>query len=322
MNSKNYQEIFQPLWSDVDQSSSYPSFRPKLAHYTSIENIENILRTDETWFSNPLNMNDHEELRYVILEARNKFYKSKNLRDAFNDTEQFNNLIKHFEYFFDQFSNKHYLDVYAFCFSEYSESDSDGLLSMWRGYGGNGKGAAIVLDTAKLEPKDGSPFIVAKVVYLSKEIRLKWIDNTLDQLAGIIKAGNLFNDEDLYFAAYYLFERIKLFALFTKHSGFTEEKEWRVVYLKERNSDPEIDKMLGYAKTARGLEPKLKFKFKSLESISTGEFSISSLTHKIILGPAFSSPMARSTFERMLDIVEKPELKEKVSVSDIPFRPL
>ncbi len=80
--------------------------------------------------------------------------------------------------------------------------------------------------------------------------------------------------------------------------------------------------MLHYAKTSRGLEPKFKFKFKSLPSISTGDFSISSLTHKIILGPTFSSPMAKSTFEKMLTIVGKQELIEKVSVSDIPFRPL
>lgn len=318
METKNYREIFQTLWNDIDKPSTFPYVRPKLAHYTSIENIENILRTDETWFSNPLNMNDHEELRYVVLEANNKFYASDSLRALV----QFENLKKHFEYFFGEFSYKHSLDLYAFCFSEYSESDSDGLLSMWRGYGGNGKGAAIVLDTEKLEPKEGSPFIVAKVTYLSKDKRLKWIDDVLIKAAEIITTNNLSSDEDLYNAAYQLFERIKIFALFTKHSGFTEEKEWRVVFLKERNTDPELDKMLGYAKTIRGLEPKLKFKFKGRESISSGEFSISSLTCKIILGPSFSSPMAVSTFVRMLDLVGKPELKEKVSVSDIPFRPI
>ena len=173
MDTKNYSELFQPLWDDIDEITTYPSATPMLAHYTSINNMENILRTDETWFSNPLNMNDHEELRYVLLEAHNKFYENQSLRDAFNNVSQFNNLQTHFEYFFDQFSNQHCLDVYAFCFSEYSESDADGLLSMWRGYGGNGKGAAIVLDTAKLEPKEDSPFIVAKVVYLSKKMRLK-----------------------------------------------------------------------------------------------------------------------------------------------------
>ncbi len=321
MEKKNYSEIFHPLWDDIDKTSMFPEVKPKLAHYTSIENIENILRTDETWFSNPLNMNDYEELRYVVLEAHKMFYENNQLTAAFKNPEQLNSFQSHFEDWFDKFSNQHCLDVYAFCFSEYEETDVNGQLSMWRGYGGNGKGAALVIDTSKLEPKEDSPFIIAKVTYLSKENRINWIEDTLNKLAKIITSHELDND-GLYNAAYYLFERIKIFALFTKHHGFLEEKEWRVVYLNERNKDPEIEKMLGYAKTNRGLEPKLKFKFKSLPSISTGEFSMSSLTHKIILGPTFSSPMAKSTFEKMLTLVGKPELIGKVSVSDIPFRPL
>ena len=73
MTSTNYSEIFHPLWDDIDEKNSYPDAKPILAHYTSIENIENILRTDEIWFSNPLNMNDYEELRYVVLEAHKMF---------------------------------------------------------------------------------------------------------------------------------------------------------------------------------------------------------------------------------------------------------
>ena len=114
------------------------------------------------------------------------------------------------------------------------------------------KGAALIIDTSKLEPEEDSPFIIAKVTYLSKLERINWIENTLNKLANIIKSYEL-DDVGLYNAAYYLFERIKVFALFTKHHGFQEEKEWRVVYLNERNKDPEIEKMLDYAKTSRGL---------------------------------------------------------------------
>lgn len=317
----NYSEIFNSLWNDIDEKTTYPNARPILAHYTSIDNVENILRTDEIWFSNPLNMNDYEELRYVVLEANSMFYENNLLINAFKKPEELNSFQNHFKHFFDKFSNQHCLDVYAFCFSEYAEADVNGLLSMWRGYGGNGKGAALVIDTSKIEPKEDSPFIIAKVTYLSKESRINWIENTLNTLATIIENNEL-DDDGLYHAAYYLFERIKIFALFTKHNGFDEEKEWRVVYLNERNKDPEVEKMLGYAKTNRGLEPKLKFKFKSLPSITTGEFSISSVTHKIILGPSFSTPMSKSTFEKMLILLGKPELINKVSVSDIPFRPL
>ncbi len=240
----NYSEIFQPLWDDVDKTSTFPEARPKLAHYTSIENVENILRTDETWFSNPLNMNDYEELRYVVLEAHKMFYENNQLVAAFKSHDQLNIFQAHFEDWFDKFSNQHCLDVYAFCFSEYEDTDVNGKLSMWRGYGGNGKGAALVIDTSTLEPKEDSPFIIAKVTYLSKEERIGWIENTLNKLANIIE-NNDFDGEGLYNAAYYLFERVKIFALFTKHHGFEEEKEWRAVYLNERNQDPALNEM-GY----------------------------------------------------------------------------
>ena len=44
------------------------------------------------------------------------------------------------------------IDTYVFCLSEHAKDDTDGLLSMWRGYGGNGNGAAIVFDAGKLRP--------------------------------------------------------------------------------------------------------------------------------------------------------------------------
>lgn len=116
METKSYSDIFHPLWDDIDKTATFPEARPKLAHYTSIENIENILRTDETWFSNPLNMNDYEELRYVVLEAHKMFYENNQLRAAFKTPEHLSSFQSHFEDWFDKFSNQHCLDVYAFLF--------------------------------------------------------------------------------------------------------------------------------------------------------------------------------------------------------------
>jgi hypothetical protein len=36
---------------------------------------------------------------------------------------------------------------------------------MWRGYGGNGNGAAIVFDTAKIAAREESPLVIAHVHY-------------------------------------------------------------------------------------------------------------------------------------------------------------
>ena len=37
-------------------------------------------------------------------------------------------------------------------------------------------------------------------------------------------------------ASYYYFQRLKLFAIFTKHPGFKEENEWRVMYMRDRDT--------------------------------------------------------------------------------------
>jgi hypothetical protein len=54
---------------------------------------------------------------------------------------------------------------------------------MWRGYGGNGSGAAIVFDTAKLSPPEESPLILAQVHYGTTEKRRNW----LRELIGVLK---------------------------------------------------------------------------------------------------------------------------------------
>jgi len=65
------------------------------------------------------------------------------------------------------------------------------------------------------------------------------------QFSEIIKKSAL-PDDKLYIGSYRFFERIKLFALFTKHRGFLEEREWRAVYMRDRDHTKKLDGMLGY----------------------------------------------------------------------------
>jgi Protein of unknown function (DUF2971) len=54
---------------------------------------------------------------------------------------------------------------YVFCLSEHAKDDTDGRLSMWRGYGGNGSGAAIVFDTAKIAAREEMSLVIRHVHY-------------------------------------------------------------------------------------------------------------------------------------------------------------
>jgi hypothetical protein len=312
-------EQFQALYDDLDFNEHFPSAQPLLAHYTSIETLENIVRSDQLWFSNPLYMNDVDELRFGIREGAARFFNSKEIKESLSGI-QLGLLYEYFNNHLNQFTNEHALDVYAFCLSQHDEiTNPDGLLSMWRGYGSNGNGAAIVFDTAKLENLPSSSLLIGPVKYGSEQERTDWIDNKLKAFADLLVKLKL-EDKHLYLAAYAIFERIKQFAIFTKHYGFSEEKEWRVVYFKERDKDAKLSSMLSYSIGGNGVEPKLKLKLESIEGHVQDGISLVNIVHQIILGPGISKPLAKAAFERMLEKIDKAELKSKVLASTIPFR--
>ena len=116
------------------------------------------------------------------------------------------------------------------------------------------------------------------------------------------------------------FQRLKLFAIFTKHRGFEEEHEWRVVYLKDRDTENVFDKMFSYHLGPRGAEPKLKLKIEAIPGLPETHINVAQIVDRIILGPSLSSPLARGTIHRMLDTLGFSHLKGRVFSSTIPFR--
>jgi len=59
---------FLPLWADLKEEDQFYVRKPLLAHYTSMRVLETIIRTKEVWLSNPLFMNDIEEVRFGLNE--------------------------------------------------------------------------------------------------------------------------------------------------------------------------------------------------------------------------------------------------------------
>ncbi|MDN7995939.1 DUF2971 domain-containing protein [Burkholderia multivorans] len=307
------------MWGDFTKYGDFPESRPLLAHYTSIETLNEIVTNREMWFSNPLYMNDFEELRFGMNEATQAFFASEAVRKACADDERYNALCSAYAHYFKEFDEKHAFDTYITCLSLHSESDVDGRLSMWRGYGGNGKGAAIVFDSSQLNHVENSPLVIARVEYASSQDRREWIGAKLNELAQCIE-GMAIPSDKLYLAAHAFFERVKMFSLFTKHIGFEEEREWRVAYMSERDTGSRLKHLLSYTVGRNGIEPKLKLKFEPLEGVFAENNSLSTLVHQIILGPSMSSPLAVKAVKRMLEQVGLPELCDRVRASSTPYR--
>jgi Protein of unknown function (DUF2971) len=319
MTASIHAGLNEVLWEDLPEETLFPASRPLLAHYTSVEVLEKILAHNEMWFSNPLYMNDWEELQYGMNTGASQFLTNSHLIEASGSAEVHGKLVACFDQLFYDFDTKHAIDTYVLCFSKHSPENNDGLLSMWRGYGARGSGVALVIDTAKQGVIEHSPLILGIVHYASHSQRLEWIDSKLAQLAEIVRAQPK-TDENLYYVAHSWIERLKLFSLFTKHDGFSEEQEWRVVYMSERETTNALSSMLGYLVTARGVEPKLKLKLTVLPGVVDSSVSIEVLTDRIILGPSISTVLAENSVRKMLRLNGKASLAERVVASSIPYR--
>jgi len=57
---------------------------------------------------------------------------------------------------------------------------------------------------------------------------------------------------------------MKVFALLSKHQGFKEEREWRIIYFQNRDTLHLLEKSDFLLSWRRGIEPKLKFKVEPL----------------------------------------------------------
>lgn len=314
------EELERLLWPASATTESAPSGNLLLAHYTSIGTLEKIIQNNEVWLSNPLNMNDLNELRFGMREGVLAFRTHHGLMTACGNDEKRITLLNYFDEKFQRYDLEHAFDTYVFCVSEHEPGNDDGVLSMWRGYGASGAGVAIVFDPTKFQKNERSPLIIDKVAYINPEAQRHWMNERLDEIVVLVEGRNL-GDRDLYSIAHYWLEKVKLFSLFTKHTGFDEEREWRVVYLKERDVETALVPMLGYAITNRGVEPKLKLKIAPLPGIFADDLSLEKIVAKIILGPSLSSVLANSAVLRLLEVNGRTELSKRVVASTIPFRP-
>lgn len=307
------------LHSELLTVDDIPSNRPLLAHYTSLQNVENILRNEEFWLSNPLDMNDTEEVAFGVENGRSLVHSNKDLKSALGTDERRDLFYQALDRAYDGYAKQHVLDLYIMCFSLHQASDEDGKLSMWRGYGNAGKGAAIIFDPSKIPIQLGSPLALAPVEYASQEKRRELIKNKIDQVAGFFREKTI-PSTAIETLARALFQRICLFAIFSKHIGFIEEREWRLVYFKDRDSKNSFTPFFGYFNGPEGIKSKLKLPMKPTKDVINDDFDLSNIIHSIIVGPTSSSPLTKHAIERMLEGVKKPELKSVLRMSSIPYR--
>jgi hypothetical protein len=61
-----------------------------------------------------------------------------------------------------------------------------------------------------------------------------------------------------------MFQVALYYSLLSKHTGFAEEEEWRIIYYPDRDVNCLMKDRLGYFRRGNTIEPKLKFPIEPL----------------------------------------------------------
>jgi hypothetical protein len=132
MTDEEIASLFSPMFNSFFRNLALPETiageRPQfLAHYTTLEVLERIVKTDEVWFSNPLFMNDLQEMRFGMVEGLRVFDQvcaGAFFEAACGSKERAAVMRSAFYHYFQKFDVEQALNVYVFCLSEHDPQQS------------------------------------------------------------------------------------------------------------------------------------------------------------------------------------------------------
>jgi hypothetical protein len=309
-------EVFRP--GEIERYRELVGDDRRLVHYTDAAAAIGILRSKQFWMRNAACVNDFLEVEYGrgCLQAA---YKSPG-GQAFKDTvdQLFPGLWQEVADKYNAWSPHLTRVTYLACFSEHRKGeDGCGRLSMWRAYGGGVPVAIVMRHQPFIAPSDAIGAYTYPVSYLTESefgSRFDLVAKSVETNADFVRE---LGREYLLGA---LFEVFKTSTLCTKHRGFSEEIEWRVVYTHEMT---ESSRLVRGVETIRGM-PQVVFKI-PLQNVPNEGFvgaEIPEILDHVIVGPTEYPAVVREALVDLLGEAGVPDAASKVVISDIPIRQL
>ncbi len=287
----------------------------RFVHYTSAEAAKHILINKQIWLRNASAMNDFMEVQHGFQclkkawdgEVGSEFKAAlNNISPSLSD-----DLVKRFDSWF------HYIkfETYLLCVSEHeANEDKHGRLSMWRGYGATSS-VAFVMNTPVFFGRASLAAISSPVAYLSDSDFEKQFKILVEK----IKEGTPFLksiDRNLVLSS--AFQSLRLASVCTKHPGFSEEKEWRVIYCPKLSASPYIEQ--AYESLHGAPQIIHKIPLKAIPEANYQGAEIAALIDRIIIGPSQYPMVLYQAFVELLTNAGVADAATKVITSDIPIR--
>jgi hypothetical protein len=290
----------------------------RFVHYTSAKAALEILQSRCMWMRNATCMNDYNEMRHglgCLIEAF-KTDAGKSYHAALDACHE--GLSAELDAKFTEAAPGLLGHTYLSCVSEHSDDEElYGRLSMWRAYGSS-TGVALIFDNGPfLRPSNALPIYSSPVAYIDAEgfqAELQKIAQLMDAERDLLK--KVPKDELLDIAF-----RSMIFAVVSsKHEGFREEREWRVVHLPSLWAATQERLPLDHV--ALGGVPQPIFKIPFVDYPEEGFYgaSIPDLINRIIIGPTQYPIAIQTAFAQILGAAGVQNPLDRVHCSNVTLR--
>jgi len=188
---------------------------------------------------------------------------------------------------------------------------------MWRAYGGQA-GVALVLNGAVMfVESDALGAYSSPVAYLNPDAFAADFAKIARNIEGDAEYVRSLGRQTVTHIA---FNVLRFAVLCTKHPGFHEEREWRVIASPKMYPSkllvPEIEVVRGTPQTV------LKIDLQNHPDQGLVGLALPELLNRIIIGPCEFPQVVLGAFHQLLAEAGVPEPGKKVVVSDIPIRQL
>jgi hypothetical protein len=290
----------------------------RFVHYTTAENLFRILDKEEVLFRNTRCMNDHRDIENGIMQ----------LQQWNNDTESSGSLVRALEacvpgVWKEGLKKYHHwlpnlrTQSYVLSVAEHDPDENEtGRLSLWRAYEKGVGGVAVVVSVAPfMQMTDALKAYPSPVAYWTR----RQLDEEFEVVAHRIAANKDFLSK-LNKAA--LTEMIFLMLLFaatcSKHPGFHQEREWRVL------TNPLLwpsTRFIAHQDVIDGI-PQIVYRLplKNSPSENLTGIELPELIERVIIGPSSHSGPIRDAVVAKLAEKNVPDPGSKVIISGIPVR--
>jgi hypothetical protein len=207
-------------------------------------------------------------------------------------------------------------DTYLTCFSEHDdEEDSLGRLSMWRAYGGSTAVALVINGGVMFRPSTVLGAYSSPVLYANQStfdiFFGSWLEG-LESNSGFLSSRGPEAVGDA------LFEAMRYFVLSTKHPGFKEEREWRVIASPVLH--PSAMTKVEVATIAGVPQYVVKLPLKNAPESGLTGLEPAELINRVIIGPCEHPQLVAHVFFDLLRDLGFSRPGDHLAVSDIPLR--